>query len=120
MPPPVETGEGIPRFARDFIQEEEEPIRPPAFAEAPEGAQLKPTVEQGVPSVEAPAAPGAHPEVLPAVEEKVEEKPAEGQKDLRQRLRDFLKRIRERLGQLVIAGQLSGRADRISAGEAEK
>jgi hypothetical protein len=88
VPPPVEAGEGIPRFARDFV-EEEEPVQPTVLAEALEAAQGIPDAEQSVAGAEAP------PEVLPGVgEEPVEEK-----KDLRQRLRDFLKRIRERLEQ---------------------
>jgi hypothetical protein len=81
-PPPLEPEVGIPRFARDFAEGEEQ-AGPLAFEQAVETA--KPT------ETPARAKPDGHPAL--------EAEPVEEKKDLRQRLRDFLKRIRERLEQ---------------------
>jgi len=83
-PPPLEPEVGIPRFARDFAEGEEQ-AGPLAFEQAAETA--KPT--------ETPAPAQAQPDVQPALEAE----PVEEKKDLRQRLRDFLKQIREGLEQ---------------------
>ena len=89
MPPPVEPQEGIPRFARDFAEAEEQ-AEPLVFREAAEAA---PSVGRAAPGMEALESPEVLPGAFPEAE------PAEKKKDLRQRLRDFLKRIRERLEQ---------------------
>jgi hypothetical protein len=85
--PPAQAGAGIPRFARDSVEEELADV--PVSEAVAETAGLQPSVERGVPGLQ------PQPEDLPGAEEK----PGEAKKDLRQRLRDFLKRIRNRLDQ---------------------
>jgi hypothetical protein len=92
VPPLVNTGEGIPRFARDFIEDDEQ-AEALGLEKAVEAAKQKPSVGEFVPSLGAIAVPEALPEDLAGVKKE----PVEEKKDLRQRLRDFLKRIRERL-----------------------
>jgi hypothetical protein len=87
-PPSTEAAEGIPRFARDVV-EEEQPVEPLVFEKALETGVAMPGVAEA-------AAP---PEAFGSAEAAVSPEPGEEKKDLRQRLRDFLKRIRDRLEQ---------------------
>ena len=110
VPPPVEPEEGIPRFARDFVEEEEQ-VEPIGFERSAGVPESEPSEELPVSGVQPGMLPEeaaeGQPEVLPAgavptanaVPTAEEAEPVEQKKDLRQRLRDFLKRIRERLEQ---------------------
>jgi hypothetical protein len=92
VPPPPETTEGIPRFARDVVEEEE---------------QIEPLVLEGMGGLEDGGLP---PSAEPGLRKEGEQTSdaVEEKKDLRQRLRDFLKRIRERLDQRKTAEEESG------------
>ncbi|UCF99860.1 MAG: tetratricopeptide repeat protein [Spirochaetaceae bacterium] len=94
VPPPLEATEGIPRFARDFVAEEEQ-VEPLVLEGAPGTGEPAYAGGRGAAGMETPATPEARLEG--SREQKA--KPGEEKKDLRQRLRDFLKRIRERLEQ---------------------
>jgi hypothetical protein len=119
VPPPVVSEEGIPRFARDFVGDEEQ-VEPIELGRAV-AAEPGPAEELPIPSIEedvlrgaaagaaaeaqsglAPANAAPTADAVPtanAVPTAAESEPLEQKKDLRQRLRDFLKRIRERLEQ---------------------
>jgi hypothetical protein len=104
VPPPGEATGGIPRFARDFVEEEEEtkfaPFHGPEEPAKPAAEEAMPATAAGetAPSVETAEAPEIHLEASPEKTAEQGQK-KQGKKDLRQRLKDFLKRIRQRLEQ---------------------
>ena len=102
VPPPGEAAGGIPRFARDFVEDEEEagfaPFGGPAEPPKPTAEAAIPVTAAGETSLETAKAPEIRREVSP--EKIAQQGPGkERRKHLRQRLKDFLKRVRERLEQ---------------------
>jgi hypothetical protein len=102
VPPPGQDTGGIPRFARDFIEEEEEakiaPFHGPAEPVKRTAKEAMPATAAGKTAVETAEAPEIRRETSPQKTAHRDQK-KQGKKDLRQRLKDFLKRIRERLEQ---------------------
>jgi hypothetical protein len=99
VPSPGRPEAGIPRFARDHVEEEEQ-IEPVRLEEPVAKTHRAALDEQSVAGAEAPAVAGeSAAETYPEMLLGGEAEPGEPKKDLRQRLREFLKRIRERLEQ---------------------